>query len=261
MKLEIITRTPKIQKHKTPLLFVHGMWHGAWCWDEFFLPFFADAGYHVTALSLRGHAGSEGKITGSSIMDYVQDVEEVANTLPTPPVLIGHSMGGFIVQKFLERTSAPAGVLLAAAPPYGVWNGTWLVFKHSPLTLLKILTRFRLQPVVETPESTRWAFFSEDMPREQLLKYHAKMNDESFRMYLDLLGLNLVRTKKIKTPLLVLGARDDTVISNGDVEKTARAYATTAEFFPHMAHDMMLEKGWQAVAERITKWLEEKKLP
>ncbi len=261
MKLETITRVPKNQKYKTPLLFVHGMWHGAWCWDEFFLPFFADAGYHVTALSLRGHAGSEGKITGSSIMDYVQDVEEVAKTLPAPPVLIGHSMGGFIVQKFLERNSAPAGVLLASAPPYGVWNGTWLVFKHSPLTLLKIMTRFRLQPVVETPEGARWAFFSEDMPREQLLKYHARMNDESFRMYMDLLGLNLVRTKKIKTPLLVVGAKNDAVISNGDVEKTAKAYNSAAEIFPNMAHDMMLEKGWQAVAERIIKWLEEKNLP
>lgn len=260
MKLETITRIPANQKYKTPLLFIHGMWHGAWCWDEFFLPFFADAGYHVTALSLRGHAGSEGKIAGSSIMDYVQDVEEVVKTLPTPPVLIGHSMGGFIVQKFLERNSSPAGVLLASAPPYGVWNGTWLVFKHSPLTLMKILTRFRLQPVVETRESARWAFFSEDMPREQLLKYHAKMDDESFRMYMDLLGLNLVRTKKIKTPLLVLGAKDDTVISNGDVEKTARAYNTTAEMFPHMAHDMMLEKGWQAVAKRTMGWLKEKGL-
>lgn len=258
MKLETITRTSANQKYKTPILFIHGMWHGAWCWDEYFLPFFADAGYHVTALSLRGHAGSEGQIQGSGIMDYVQDMEQVAKTLPTPPVLIGHSMGGFIVQKFLERNAAPAGVLLASAPPYGVWNGTWLVFKHSPLTLLKVLTRFRLQPVVETPESARWAFFSEDMPREQLLKYHANMNDESFRMYLDLLGLNLVRAKKIKTPLLVLGAKSDTVISNGDVHKTARAYNTTAEIFPNMAHDMMLEKGWQSVAERIMRWLQEK---
>ena len=258
MKLEVITRIPKEQKYKTPLLFVHGMWHGAWCWDEFFLPFFADAGYHVTALSLRGHAGSEGKIQGSSIMDYVRDVEDVARTLPTPPVLIGHSMGGFIVQKFLERNTAPVGVLLAPAPPYGVWNGTWQVFKHSPLTLMKILTRFRLHPVVETPESTRWAFFSADMPQEQLLKYHTKMNDESFRMYLDLLGLNLVRTKRVKTPLLVLGAKEDTVISNHDVEKTAQAYNTKAELFPSMAHDMMLEKGWKDVANRILDWLKEK---
>lgn len=258
MKLETITRIPANQKYKTPLFFIHGMWHGAWCWDEYFLPYFANAGYQVTALSLRGHAGSEGKIQGSGIMDYVRDVEEVAKTLPTPPVLVGHSMGGFIVQKFLERNSAPAGVLLAAAPPFGVWHGTWLVFKHSPLTLLKILTRFRLQPVVETPESARWAFFSEDMPHEQLLTYHAKMNDESFRMYLDLLGLNLVNTKKVKTPLLVLGAKDDAVISVGDVEKTAKAYHTQPEFFPNMAHDMMLEKDWKDVAERIMGWLREK---
>ncbi|MBL8102219.1 MAG: alpha/beta fold hydrolase, partial [Anaerolineales bacterium] len=196
--------------------------------------------------------------SGSSIMDYVRDVADVANALPTPPVLVGHSMVGFIVQKYLEQNNAPAGVLLAPAPPFGVWHGTWLVFKHSPLTLLKILTQFRLAPVVETPESTRWAFFSHDIPREQLLKYHANMNDESFRMYLDLLGLNLVNTKKVKTPLLVLGARDDTVISNGDVEKTAKAYNTQAEIFPNMAHDMMLEAGWKPVAERILNWLKEK---
>lgn len=77
-------------------------------------------------------------------------------------------------------------------------------------------------------------------------------------MYLDLLGLNLVNTKKVKTPLLVLGARNDAVISNGDVEKTAKAYSTNAEFFPNMAHDMMLEKGWKPVAERILSWLKEK---
>ena len=159
MKLETITRAPANAKHKTPLLFIHGMWHGAWCWDEFFLPFFADAGWHVTALSLRGHAGSEGKIQGSGIMDYVSDVEQIARTLPTPPVLIGHSMGGFIVQKFLERNSAPAGVLLASNPPYGLWHPTWLVFKHSPLTLLKVLTQFQLSPVVETPNIPAGHFF------------------------------------------------------------------------------------------------------
>lgn len=258
MKLETITRTPKTQIHKTPLLFIHGMWHGAWCWDEFFLPYFAEQGYHVTALSLRGHGNSEGKIAGSSIMDYVHDVQDVVKTLPTPPVLVGHSMGGFIVQKYLEQNQAEAGVLLAPAPPFGVWHGTWLVFKHSPLTLLKILTQFRLAPVVETPESTRWTFFSNDIPHEQLLKYHKKMNDESFRMYLDLLGLNLVRTKKVGTPLLVLGAREDAVISNSDVEKTAKAYNTQADIFPNMAHDMMLEKGWQSVADKILFWLKER---
>ena len=258
MKLETITRMPKTQPHQTPLLFVHGMWHGAWCWDEFFLPYFAEQGYHVSALSLRGHAGSEGRISGSSIANYVSDVEQAAGTFDTAPVIIGHSMGGFITQKYLEKNQAPAGILLASVPPFGVWHGTWLVFKHSPLTLLKVMMKFRLAPVVETPEHTQWAFFSQGFPRDQLLKYHARLNDESFRMYVDLLGLNLVSPRKIKSPMLVLGAEQDAVISAGDVRKTARAYNAQMENFPDMAHDMMLEKNWKAVADRILSWLNEK---
>ena len=258
MKLETITRLPKSQTHSTPLLFIHGMWHGAWCWDETFLPFFAEHGYHVTALSLRGHAGSEGKIRGSTIADYVADVEQVARTFETPPVLIGHSMGGFVTQKYLETHRAPAGVILASNPPYGLWHGFGLVLAHNPLTVVKALAGWRMGPVVETPAAARWALFSADLPEAQLLKYHAKMNDESFRMFLDLLGLNLVHPKRVKTPLLVLGAEKDTVIPPSDVHATARAYGVTAEIFPNMAHDMMLEAGWQSVAERILDWLKER---
>ena len=239
-------------------LFLHGSWHGAWCWDEFFLPFFAELGYHVTALSLRGHAGSEGKISGSSIANYVNDVEQVAKTFSTPPVVIGHSMGGFITQKYLETNDAPAGVLLAPVPHFGVWPATARVFMYSPLILLKVLTQFRLRPAVETPEAAHWALFSKDMPREQLMKYHLKLDDESFRAYIDLLGLNLVRPSRVKTPILVLGAEQDTVISVNNVNASAWAYGTQAEFFPNMAHDMMLEAGWKPVAERIVSWLTEK---
>jgi pimeloyl-ACP methyl ester carboxylesterase len=113
-------------------------------------------------------------------------------------------------------------------------------------------------PVGETPARARWAFFSADFPEEQLLKYHAQMNEESFRMFLDLLGLNLAHPKRVKTPLLVLGAEKDTVISQRDVRATAQAHGTRAEFFPNMAHDMMLEAGWKSVAERILAWLGEK---
>ena len=40
----------------------------------------------------------------------------------------------------------------------------------------------------------------------------------------------------------------------------SRAYGTTAEVFPGMAHDMMLEPGWRAVADRILGWLGERGL-
>jgi pimeloyl-ACP methyl ester carboxylesterase len=124
MNLEILERSPKGPAHPTPLLFVHGMFVGAWCWDEFFLPFFAENGYNAIALSLRGHAGSEGHagVRWYSIADYVKDVEQVAGQLSTPPVIIGCSMGGFVTQKYLETHDAPAGVLLASAPPTTIWQ-------------------------------------------------------------------------------------------------------------------------------------------
>jgi alpha-beta hydrolase superfamily lysophospholipase len=50
------------------------------------------------------------------------------------------------------------------------------------------------------------------------------------------------------------------LISPGEVEATARACHTQAEVLPGMAHDMMLEAGWQAVADQILCWLNEQGL-
>ncbi len=60
MHLEVITRTPNGGARPTPPLFVHGAYGGAWEWDEHFLPYFAERGWEAHALSLRGHAGSDG---------------------------------------------------------------------------------------------------------------------------------------------------------------------------------------------------------
>jgi pimeloyl-ACP methyl ester carboxylesterase len=260
MKLETITKEAKGKSRSTSLLFVHGKWHGAWCWDEHFLPYFAEHGYHSTAFSLRGHAGSEGRegLRWYSIADYVSDVEQVASQFDTPPVIIAHSMGGFITQKYLEtHPEIPAAALLTAIPPYGLWPTTFKILTQKPMVILKAVGTLSLYPTIETTGLARWALFSKDMPDELVETYRRKMNDESFRSYLDELGLNLVRTKKIKTPLLIIGAAEDTVIFPELVEDTARIYGTQAEIFPDMAHDVMLEAGWEKVAKRILEWLEE----
>lgn len=62
------------------------------------------------------------------------------------------------------------------------------------------------------------------------------------------------------TPLLVLGAADDTLITADMVRRKARRYGTEAVIFPNMAHDMMLEKDWQSVADRILQFLKERGL-
>ena len=66
---------------------------------------------------------------------------------------------------------------------------------------------------------------------------------------------NLPKLEHVMVPVLVLGDQRDGTVSIEELHSTARAYRTTAEVFPNMGHDMMLEPGWATVAERIHNWL------
>lgn len=259
MRLEIISKYPPTRAHSTPLLFVHGAWHGAWCWDEHFLDYFAQHGFVAHALSLRGHGESEGRnrLRWTRLAEYVADVAQVAGQLPRSPVVIGHSMGGAVVQKYLETHSAPAGVLLASVPPAGVLATTLRLARRHPVQFAKVNLTLSLFPLVATPQLAREAFFAADLADDQVLAYAKRLQDESYLGFLDMLALNLPQPRLVKAPMLVLGAAQDTIFHPGEIDATARAYRTQAVIFPDMAHDMMLDAGWQAAAERILSWLRE----
>ncbi|WP_420645150.1 alpha/beta hydrolase [Candidatus Leptofilum sp.] len=255
--LELIVREPAKKTKQTPLLFIHGAWHGAWCWDEYFLPYFAEQGYAVYAPSLRGHGQSEGRerLRWTAAADYVADVAETVAKLPQPPIIIGHSMGGYVVQKYLETTTLPGAILLASVPPQGVWRIALRSAWRFPKQFAKLNLKLSLYPLVETAELTKFHFFSQDMPQEQVNRYFTKLGDESYRGFLDMLLFNLPRPARVQTPMLVFGGQDDAIFSMNEVKATAHAYNTTPHFFP-MAHDMMLEAGWEQVAGKMLMWLE-----
>jgi pimeloyl-ACP methyl ester carboxylesterase len=56
--LEVIDKGSSTESHPVPLLFVHGGYHAAWCWDENFLDYFVGKGFRAVAVSLRGHGRS-----------------------------------------------------------------------------------------------------------------------------------------------------------------------------------------------------------
>jgi pimeloyl-ACP methyl ester carboxylesterase len=257
--LEVIEKGLSSESHSVPLLFVHGAWHGAWCWDEHFLDFFADRGYACYAPSLSGHGASPGRerLRWTRLQEYVSDVAETAAQLPTQPVLVGHSMGGFVVQKYLEHHTAAGAILVQSVPPTGVLRATLRIARHHPIQLLKVNVSLRLAPLVATPELVRDLFFSASTPDKHVNTYQQRLQDESYLAFLDMLALDLVKTKHVnRVPMLVLGAEDDTIIvSQRQIRRTAAVYGTEADIFPDMGHDMMLEPGWQAVAERIDSWL------
>lgn len=243
--------------HPAPLLFVHGAWHAAWCWDEHFLDFFAAKGYRSVALSLRGHgaSASDKPLRRLSFADYLEDIASVAGELPTPPVLIGHSMGGFLVQKYLESHPAPAGVLMASMPPSGYWASGLRWLRRHPWHFAKVSLTGRSLPYVGTPDLARERFFSPGTPEPVVRRYAARLQEESARSGID--GLrDLPRPELITTELLVLGALDDGAVTQDEVRATGRAYKTEPQFISGMGHNMMLEPGWEIAAKCIDQWLE-----
>ena len=262
MKLEIISKYPSGNTHPTPLLFIHGTLHGAWCWDVHFLDYFAQHGYAAHAVNLRGHGNSEGreKLRWTRIADYVEDVANAVQQLPGSPILIGHSMGGFIIQKYLEKHAAPGAVLLSSPSPAGLLPAALKNARRHPLIFARVNLTLSLFPLVATPQLAREAFFSEEIPEDQLVAYWRQMQDDSYMAYLDMVALDLPQPAKVKTPLLVLGAGWDNMLKPSEIEATARAYNTQSEIIPDVAHNSMLEPRWQAVAERILAWLKQQKL-
>ena len=255
--LEVIDRGAVSETHPAPLLFVHGAWHAAWCWDQNFLTFFADQGYRALALSLRGHGGSPTAkpLRHCTVADFAEDVGVVAGSLPTAPVIIGHSMGGLIVQKYLESNVAPAGVLMTSMPPRGNLGSTLRWMRDHPWHFAKMTVTGKALPYISAPHLARERFFSAHTPDSDVADYAARLQEDRARVGLDCLVLSLPRPKLISTPLLILGAEDDGAHTRKEVLATARAYGTEAEFFPSMGHNMMLEPGWAAVARRIHTWL------
>jgi alpha-beta hydrolase superfamily lysophospholipase len=235
-----------------PILFVHGLWHGAWCWEEHFVPWFTQRGYQAKAITLRRHDQRHAPgLRTTRIKDYLQDVAEAAATMTSPPVVVGHSMGGFVTQKYLEDHKAPAAVLVASVPPSGIMGATLRTAARHPLRLLAANLTWSLYGIVSTPERAREMFFGRELADELVGKYQSKMTDDAYFAYLDMLFLVRPNASRVRrTPFLVLGGNADWTISASDVAATARAYGAELSTFPG-AHDLMLEPGWEKVAERI----------
>jgi pimeloyl-ACP methyl ester carboxylesterase len=258
LTLEVIDKGQCTDEHRAPLLFVHGGWHGAWCWDEYFLDFFVERGYRAVALSLRGHGNSPAgkRMQACRVTDYVEDVGSAADNLPSNPVVIGHSLGGFVVQKYLESYDAPAGILLASMPARGAGGFLWREAKRHPVHTLRATLTTKTLHGYKTPKLAREHFFSPKTPEADVARYAARLEEEyGGRIVFDEVFANLPEPRRVKAPLLVLGAACDGCFTVDEIRSTARAYNTEAEIFPGMGHNMMLEPGWADVVERIHEWL------
>ena len=269
MPLEVIKALPddhsaRQTRSTPPLLFVHGAYVAAWCWAEYFLPYFAQQGYACYALSLRGHGASDchSDLASHSISDYVADVNHVIDSLSQTPVLIGHSMGGFVIQHIIAQGHIPASVLLASVPPQGLLPMTTWLSATQPWLLSTVALAQWGQTGLADFQTLRDTWFSAELDDELARCFIRQARPESQRALLDMSGFDLA----LQWPswsaqkALVLGAEHDSLLPQYAVHATAMQMGVQARFLANTGHVMMLDAAWQETADCIIAWLQEQNL-
>lgn len=255
MALELISRGSR--STRPALLFVHGGFHSARCWDAHFLPWFAEAGWEAHALSLRGHGTSSGDVLEEKpgLYDYVDDIGWALGEIDRPVVMLGHSMGGVLTQMARARFKQVQGAVLIASSP----------LRPAPSVALRILRKapvafFRSQ-VMGDMRRGRAAFetffFADDLDPGIRAAYTAELGLESPRAITEIFGRGEPETPDLDTrPVLVVAGRDDWSIPMKDHEWLAATFKAPLKVCAG-PHDLMLEPRWQDPATAIEAWLAE----
>lgn len=265
MKLELLYFPAKSGPGRTPLLFVHGSFCGAWVWAEHFLPYFAERGFDAYAVSLRGHGHSEGRdgLRFHGLADYVEDVLNTMARIGKPVVLLGHSMGGMVVQKAAERNLAgTAGmVMINSVPPGGLGASAYHMAMVAPDLLWQINLMQMFGQHLVSPEAMHRAFFSSRTPPADVMHYLDRMQQESQQVILDLVNpAELPRPLKSPPPTFVLGGDCDVMIPPLALHQSALTYKGDLEIMTGAPHGVMLDNCWPVAAGHIAAWLDKRGL-
>jgi len=255
-----------------PIVFIHGAWVTATTWDEWARHFEA-RGYECHAPAWPGKdrpveeiRRDPSPLAGLGIAAIADHYERIARALPTPPILIGHSYGGLIVQLLLDRGVGAAGVAIDSAPPKGV-------FAFEPAAL-RSLGRILLVPFAWR-RVVRWRFwefryaFVHTLPvRVQREAYERYVVPETGRIFFESALAPFMPRSPLRVDfrragraplLLIAGARDHVVpavINRRNFAKYGRS-ASRTDFreFPERVHWIVAQEGWQEVADHVVGWL------
>lgn len=239
-----------------PIIMIHGAFCGGWTFDIFRKPFEA-AGHTVLTPDLPGHAPGE-LVAGQSMTDYAVAIAKLIAAQETPPVLIGHSMGGLVAQMAADRAAVAGLVLLAPSSPWGV-PGQSLEEGVSAVSLFA-LGPYWLQAVA--PDRAITAQCSHDrLPSGAQNDLFARMVPESGRALFEVLNWWLDPTMATSVtaaggaPVLTLVGGRDVINPAPTVRKTAQRLGGDYRVFDEMSHWLPGEPGWDQVAQTAFDWI------
>ena len=248
--LTVLHARPHTARHRAVLL-VHGYFATAAVFRDW-LPFLSELGIPAYALNLRGREGSRPGIDlgRASISDFVDDVAAVATHLGRP-VVIGHSMGGLLVQCLAERNLAHAAVLITPAPPRGIS----VLSPGLVVRQLKYLPAILGSRLVHPSSRDLNALVLNHVPPDQRAAVFRELVPDSgcAGREMSLTGVQ-VEARRVRCPLFVVGADDDHFIPPTVVRRVASRYGAPIQTMVGRGHMLVLEPGWKAVADVVARW-------
>jgi alpha-beta hydrolase superfamily lysophospholipase len=256
-----------------PLMLIHGAWLSARSWETY-VDYFGARGYAVTTPEwprkegdveeIREHAG---EVAGLGLAEIVDHHAELIGKLDQPPVLIGHSFGGLIVELLLDRGLGRAGVALSPAPPKGI-----LVLPYSSLKAASpaLAHPSRWHGVVPlTLEEFTYGFVNTSSPEDAKQAYERYAVPETGQIFYEagFANFHLHPPTELhfkngdRAPLLIVGATEDHTVpasvSAAQYKKYERSPARTDYLeFEGRPHLFMVGEGWEEVAGAVAGWLE-----
>lgn len=194
---------------------------------------FEDRGYTAHTPTLRHHELplNEGAtaIASLSLRDYTDDLVGFVNSLDSPPLVVGHSMGGLLAQLVAARTRHAGLVAACPAPAAGIFGTTPTNLRMSLPWFLR--PRPWAKPV-HPPTSTRFRRWvtntqTEEVARDvysQLVCESGKANCEMFLAAVKLSKATVVDFAAVTSPVLVISGECDRIVPAGVVRQTAARY-------------------------------------
>ncbi|MDD3354009.1 alpha/beta hydrolase [Zoogloea sp.] len=260
-------RSLKIHSHPAPnpnggppLLFVHGAYTHALCWQVNFIPWFTARGYDCHALDLSGHGQSEGhdQLHEFGLADYAQDLKRAVDALGTSPVLVGHSMGTLVVQRYLSEGAAAGVALLAPVPPTGTVGSAARLALSEPDFFAELPNVIGQTFTPKTLDVMARVYFSPEMPRDNVEDYLPMIQNESDHAVAEMATLAFQPTlRRQRIPALVVNGREDRVFPPDMLFFTALPWQARQSVIDGAGHMLMLDPQWEEVATTLANWLEQ----
>ena len=241
--LGIESMAAETPKFTASLLLVHGLWCTAAVWRRF-MGYLAHRGWVCHAMNLRGHGASmgAGTVAQAGIADYFEDVRQVIAACETPPIVIGHDLGGLLAL-CCSDADVLAGVALAPLVPRAL-SGTR---NRALRTFDARLSMRRMRPLAPPRGRMVGAYFG-DHPPSVLVPDSAQVARELLVRDLSICG---VRTH----PALVLVGDRDRISPPQDAQQLATGSGANCRVVPGVGHAMPWERGWEQRVAEIHRWL------